>query len=243
MSEVLKCIFGKANTMDIKEGLLCVKENIANAAQSAGKTAEDIKLVAVSKFKSIDDIKTAYSLGVKDFGENYIQEFTGKYSVLSGDDILWHIIGPVQRNKVKYIADKNVLVQTVDRISLAEELAKYAEKHNKTIPMLIQVNTCGEDTKSGCTPEELFELFDKCKKLEGLSVQGLMTIGPNTDNMYEVEKCFEETYELYAKMQLQDKNIKYLSMGMTNDYTLAIKHGADIVRVGRAIFGERQYNS
>lgn len=229
--------------MDIKEGLLCVRENIAKAAQSVGKTSEDIKLVAVSKFKSIEDIKTANSLGVKDFGENYIQEFAGKYSVLGGDDILWHIIGPVQRNKVKYIADKNVIVQTVDKVSLARELAKYAVKYNKTIPILIQVNTCGEITKSGCTPEALFELFDECENIDGVCVRGLMTIGPNTDDVYEVEKCFEETYELYAKMQSQDKNIKYLSMGMTNDYTLAIKHGANIVRVGRAIFGERQYNS
>lgn len=229
--------------MDIKEGLLCVRDNIENAAANVGKTAEDIKLVAVSKFKSTEDIKTANLLGVKDFGENYIREFAEKYSVLGGDDILWHIIGPVQRNKVKYIADKNVLVQTVDRVSLATELAKYAAKYNKTIPILIQVNTCGEDTKSGCTPAELSELFCSCEDIEGLSLQGLMTIGPNTDDMYEVEKCFEETYELYAKMQSQDKNIKYLSMGMTNDYTLAIKHGANIVRVGRAIFGERQYNS
>lgn len=229
--------------MDIKEGLLCVRENIAKAAQSVGKASEDIKLVAVSKFKSIEDIKTANSLGVKDFGENYIQEFAGKYSVLGGDDILWHIIGPVQRNKVKYIADKNVIVQTVDKVSLARELAKYAVKYNKTIPILIQVNTCGEETKSGCTPEALFELFDECKNIDGVCVRGLMTIGPNTDDVYEVEKCFEETYELYAKMQSQDKNIKFLSMGMTNDYTLAIKHGANIVRVGRAIFGERQYNS
>lgn len=229
--------------MDIKEGLLCVRENIAKAAQSVGKTSEDIKLVAVSKFKSIEDIKTANSLGVKDFGENYIQEFAGKYSVLGGNDILWHIIGPVQRNKVKYIADKNVIVQTVDKVSLARELAKYAVKYNKTIPILIQVNTCGEITKSGCTPEALFELFDECQNIDGVCVRGLMTIGPNTDDVYEVEKCFEETYELYAKMQSQDKNIKYLSMGMTNDYTLAIKHGANIVRVGRAIFGERQYNS
>lgn len=229
--------------MDIKEGLLCVRENIEKAAQSVGKTSEDIKLVAVSKFKSIEDIKTANSLGVKDFGENYIQEFAGKYSVLGGNDILWHIIGPVQRNKVKYIADKNVIVQTVDKVSLARELAKYAVKYNKTIPILIQVNTCGEITKSGCTPEALFELFDECQNIDGVCVRGLMTIGPNTDDVYEVEKCFEETYELYAKMQSQDKNIKYLSMGMTNDYTLAIKHGANIVRVGRAIFGERQYNS
>lgn len=229
--------------MDIKDGLLCVKENIANAAQKVGKSPEDIKLVAVSKFKSIEDIKTAKSLGVRDFGENYIQEFVGKYSVLGGDDVLWHIIGPVQRNKVKYVADKNVLVQTVDKISLAREIAKYAEKYNKIIPILIQVNTCGEVTKSGCTPEELTELFDSCENIEGLSVQGLMTIGPNTDDMYDVETCFEKTYELYASMQSQDKNIRYLSMGMTNDYTLAIKHGANIVRVGRAIFGERQYNS
>lgn len=235
--------FRKGKVMDIKEGLLCVRENIKNAANEVGKKAEDIKLVAVSKFKSIEDIRTANSFGVMDFGENYIQEFCTKYEIFGDDNILWHIIGPVQRNKVKYIADKNVLVQTVDRLSLAQEIAKYAKRYNKQIPVLLQVNTCGEATKSGCTPSELFELFDSCKDIDGISVQGLMTIGPNTDDMYAVEKCFEETFELYEKMTEMDNNVKYLSMGMTNDYTLAIKHGANIVRVGRAIFGERQYNS
>lgn len=235
--------FRKGNTMDIKEGLFCVRENIKNAANEVGKKAEDIKLVAVSKFKSIEDIRLANSLGVRDFGENYIQEFCTKHEALGEDDILWHIIGPVQRNKVKYIADKNVMVQTVDRFSLAQELAKYAVRSGRQIPVLLQVNTCGEETKSGCAPSKLLELFEFCSDVDGISVQGLMTIGPNTDDMYAIEKCFEETFALYEKMKAADASIKYLSMGMTNDYMLAIKHGANIVRVGRAIFGERQYNS
>ena len=225
--------------MSIEEGLIHVKDNIAKAAALAGKVPCDIKLVAVSKFKSVDDIKCAYELGVRDFGENYIQELCEKYSVLEDTDILWHVIGPIQRNKVKYIADKNIFVQSLDRLSLAEELSKHAVKHKRIIPALIQVNTCGEDTKSGCAPEELLELFEQCNELSGISIQGVMTIGPNTDDEYSVEKCFEETYELFERLQRESQSVKYLSMGMTNDYELAIKHGANVVRVGRAIFGAR----
>lgn len=225
--------------MSIEEGLLGVRDSIAKAAVSCGRQPNEICLVAVSKFKSVDDIKCAYDLGVRDFGENYIQELCDKYSTLSDCDILWHVIGPIQRNKVKYIADKNIFVQSLDRLSLAEELSKHAVKHSKVIPALIQVNTCGEDTKSGCAPEELFELYEQCSKLPGISIQGLMTIGPNTDDEYEVEKCFVETNELFEKLKALSSDIKYLSMGMTNDYALAIKHGANIVRVGRAIFGAR----
>ena len=225
--------------MSIEEGLYHVKDNIAKAAALAGKAPCDIKLVAVSKFKSVEDIKCAYELGMRDFGENYIQELCEKYSVLEDTNILWHVIGPIQRNKVKYIADKNIFVQSLDRLSLAEELSKHAVKHERIIPALIQVNTCGEDTKSGCAPEELPELFEQCSKLGGISIQGVMTIGPNTDDEYSVEKCFEETYELFEKLKSTSQNVKYLSMGMTNDYELATKHGANIVRVGRAIFGAR----
>lgn len=228
--------------MNIEEGLCAVRESIARAAEKAGKKSSDIKLVAVSKFKSTDEIRTAVALGVTDFGENYIQEFVGKYTELADTDIMWHIIGNVQRNKVKYIADKKLLVQTVDKPALAEALSVSAEKLGKTIPVLLQVNTSGEASKSGCKPEELFELFDKCLECPGIDVQGLMTIGPNTDDIVSVETCFANTQKLFDSMKSNEKTkgqIKYLSMGMTNDYTLAIKHGANIVRIGRAIFGER----
>lgn len=228
--------------MGIGENLLCVRENIKKAADACGRDPSGIKLVAVSKFKSVEDIKCAVEYGVRDFGENYIQEFADKYTAIGADDVLWHIIGHVQKNKVKYIADKNVMVQTVDDISLAKELGKYAGRFGKVIPILIQVNTCGEETKSGCDPKELFHLFEDCLNVENISVEGLMTIGPNTDDFYDIEKCFEETYGLFERMKQYEKipgQIKYLSMGMTNDYHLAIKHGANIVRVGRAIFGER----
>ncbi len=228
--------------MEIEEGLLEVRNNIKAAAESAGRHADDIMLVAVSKFKSVDDILIAKSLGVNNFGENYIQEFCDKYEKIGADDILWHIIGPIQRNKVKYIIDKNIMVQTVDRIELAEELGKRADKIGKKIPVLIQVNTCKEDTKSGCMAEELDELYEKCLNIDNINVSGLMTIGPNTDDMKAIEKCFSDTYKMFDKMRQNEVvkgQIKYLSMGMTNDYMLAIKHGANIVRVGRAIFGAR----
>lgn len=228
--------------MDIKEALCTVRESIAVAAEKAGKTSSDIKLVAVSKFKSAEEIRTAADLGVTDFGENYIQEFVGKYNELGADNIMWHIIGNVQRNKVKYIADKKILVQTVDKASLAKALSEHAEKYGKIIPVLLQVNTSGEASKSGCAPEELASLFDECLEYANIDIQGLMTIGPNTDDIYSVETCFERTFKLFESMRSAEKTagqIKYLSMGMTNDYALAIKHGANIVRIGRAIFGER----
>lgn len=228
--------------MSIEEGLASVRARIKSAAESAGRKESEITLVAVSKFKPIEDIIAAKALGVKNFGENYIQEFCDKYEKLGSDDVLWHVIGPIQRNKVKYIADKNIIVETVDRLELAEELSKRAGKINRQIPVLIQVNTCKEDTKSGCMPEELEALYEKFLKLENINVSGLMTIGPNTDDMFEIEKCFAETYVLFEKMKKNENvkgQIKYLSMGMTNDYMLAIKHGANNVRVGRAIFGER----
>lgn len=229
--------------MSIEEGLAAVRASIKSAAESAGRNESDITLVAVSKFKPVEDIVTAKMLGIKNFGENYIQEFCDKYEKIGSEGILWHVIGPIQRNKVKYIADKNIIVETLDRLELAEELSKRAGKINREIPVLIQVNTCKEDTKSGCMPEELGELYEKCLKLDNINVSGLMTIGPNTDDMLAVEKCFAETYDLFEKMKQNEKikgQIKYLSMGMTNDYMLAIKHGANNVRVGRAIFGERQ---
>lgn len=224
--------------MGIEEGLLQVRENIASAARLSGRAYEDIRLVAVSKFKPCEDIMAAYALGVRDFGENYIQEFCGKEEALP-KDILWHVIGPVQRNKVKYIVGKNAIVQTVDRLSLAQELGKYAVKRDVVIPVLLQVNTCGEETKSGCEPCELLKLCEDCLGIEGIRVKGVMTIGPNTDDMLEVEKCFEETNELFQRVKAVATEADLLSMGMTNDYMLAIKHGANIVRVGRAIFGDR----
>ena len=224
--------------MGIKEGLDAVLSNIESAALGSGRKPEDIKLVAGSKFKSKEEILDAYMLGVKDFGENYVREFTEKEPQLPAD-IKWHIIGPLQRNKVKYIADKNILLQTLDRVSLAEELSKHAQKTGKTIPVLLQVNTCMEETKSGCAPSELEALFDECRQISGISIKGVMTIGPNTDDVALIERDFEQTRELFERLRSKDANVTQLSMGMTNDYQLAIKHGATIVRVGRAIFGER----
>lgn len=228
--------------MSIEESLIRVRENIRQAAELAGKTEKDITLVAVSKFKSVEEIDAAIKCGARDFGENYIQEFCDKYSKINEPSVQWHIIGNVQRNKVKYIADKNIIVQTVDKESLAAELSKHAAKHNKVIPVLLQVNTAGEETKSGVAPDELIQLMESVLPYENIEVNGLMTIGPNTDDEYEIEACFEDTYKLFEEMKSHEKikgQIKQLSMGMTNDYALAIKHGANIVRVGRAIFGDR----
>ncbi len=225
--------------MGIEENILAVRENIASAAKSAGIPSDSVKLVAVSKFKPAQDVVSAWNCGVKDFGENYVQEFRDKSDILSEKDILWHIIGPVQRNKVKYIAPKNVLVQSVDRAELAAELSRFAVKLGKRIPVLLQVNASEEETKSGCAKSEVTRLLEECMMYDGILVQGLMTIGPNTDDMTKIEECFEETRELFENMKKISADIRYLSMGMTNDYTEAIKHGANIVRVGRAIFGER----
>lgn len=222
---------------EIKEKLELVRERISTAAKASGQT--EIQLIAVSKFQSVEAICLAAEAGATSFGENYVQELCGKMPRVPYE-VEWHLIGPLQRNKVKYVAGKGILVQSVDRLSIAQELSTQSLKIGKMTPVLLQVNTCGEETKSGVSPDALPELFDQVVNLSGIRLQGLMTIGPNTTDMDAITRCFEDTRKLFEQLKQQAPQLQILSMGMSHDFETAIRCGANMVRIGSLIFGQRK---
>ncbi len=198
------------------------------------KEIGNTKLVAVSKTRSNEEILEAYNYGLRDFGENYVQELTKKMDELP-KDIKWHMIGHLQTNKVKEIVKRNIyLIQSVDSIKLAKEINKEAEKNNKTINILIEVNIAKEINKTGCNIEDLDKIIEETKKLSNINIKGLMAIAPHTDDKKEIRNAFIKMNELKEKYDLE-----LLSMGMSNDYKIALKVGTDIIRIGTKIFGER----
>lgn len=227
----------------VSENLEKVRENCKAACMKAGRNEEDMTLIAVSKTKPVSMLEEAYAAGCRDFGENKVQELVDKYEVLP-KDIRWHMIGHLQRNKVKYIVDKAYLIHGVDSFRLAEEISKEALKKNVTASILIEVNAALEETKFGVSPEETEALVRQIAKLPGIQVKGLMTIAPYVDDPEENRQYFALLRQL--SVDIASKNIdnvcmNVLSMGMTGDYAVAIEEGATYVRVGTGIFGERQY--
>ena len=228
----------------LKENYSIVRENILKACEKAGRDPESVKLIAVSKTKPAEDIEEIYSLGQRDFGENKVQELSQKIEILP-DDIKWHLIGHLQQNKVKYIIGKTELIHSVDSERLALTISKEAVKHNVTADVLIEVNVAGEESKFGVTTDETIELIEKISKLPGIHICGLMTIAPFVADPEENRPVFRKLRELsvdIADKKIDNVTMSVLSMGMTNDYIVAIEEGATLVRVGTAIFGERQYN-
>ncbi len=233
------------NLSMIKENLDSVKQNIKKACDACGRAEESVKLIAVSKTKPVEDIEQAYAYGCRDFGENKVQELVDKYEKMP-KDIRWHMIGHLQRNKVKYIVDKVYLIHSVDSIRLAEEISKEAVKKNLTVSVLVEVNVSGEESKFGASSEEALRLVEEIAKLPGICVKGLMTIAPFVENAEENRLYFAKLKQIYV--DIIQKNIdnvcmEELSMGMTGDYEVAITEGATYVRVGTGIFGERHYNT
>ena len=227
----------------IQDNLAKVEERITKACIRAGRKREDVTLISVSKTKPVEVLKEAYDLGVRCFGENKVQELCEKYETLP-KDIHWHMIGHLQRNKIKYIIDKAELIHSVDSLRLAEAIDKEAGKRNITCNILIEVNVAGEETKFGVTPEELPDLVEKISKFEHIRVRGLMTIAPFVENPEENRPIFARLRKL--SVDIASKNIdniimSVLSMGMTNDYETAIEEGATMIRVGTGIFGARNY--
>jgi pyridoxal phosphate enzyme (YggS family) len=231
---------------EIKRNFDNVKQRVAKAALSCGRNPDEIKIVAVSKSHSVDTVANGITAGIKIFGENYVQEMKEKIKQLETRNIAqpeWHYIGHLQTNKVKYIAPYVSLIHSVDSVHLAEEISKQAKKINKTIDILIQVNTSGEESKSGCQPQETCDIFRIVKDIENINVVGLMTIGSFSDD----EFIYRNEFRLLKSMkeQMNEKypevNVRHLSMGMTHDFEAAIEEGATIVRIGTAIFGERNY--
>ena len=227
----------------LKENLYQVQENMKEACRRSGRAESDVTLIAVSKTKPLPMLEEVYSLGIRDFGENKVQELVDKAEQLP-DDIRWHMIGHLQRNKVKYIVDKVYMIHSVDSLRLAEEISKEAVKRGIIVNILIEVNVAGEESKFGVTPEDTPGLVQEISHLPSILVRGLMTIAPFVENAEDNRIFFSALKKLYV--DITNKNIDnvrmdYLSMGMTGDYEVAIEEGASFVRVGTGIFGERSY--
>ena len=229
----------------IKDNLRTVEENISAACDRSGRAREDVTLIAVSKTKPVEMLREAYDSGCRDFGENKVQELVDKYDHMP-DDVRWHMIGHLQRNKVKYIVDKVYMIHSVDSLRLAEEISKEAVKKNVTVSVLVEVNVAGEESKFGTTAEETVSLVENIAKLPNIIVKGLMTIAPYVEDSEENRLYFAKLKQIYV--DITHKNIdnvymEELSMGMTGDYEVAIEEGATYIRVGTGIFGERQYTT
>lgn len=229
----------------IKENLNRVQENIRNACARAGRKEDEVTLIAVSKTKPVSMLEEAYALGVRDFGENKVQELVDKAGQLP-EDIRWHMIGHLQRNKVKYIIDKVYLIHSVDSLRLAEEISKEAVKHGVTANILIEVNVAGEESKFGVSPEDTPGLIEEISRLPAIQVRGLMTIAPFVEKAEDNRIIFNALLKLYvdiSRKNIDNVHMDFLSMGMTGDYEVAVEEGATFVRVGTGIFGERDRKS
>lgn len=225
----------------IKENIKFVQNQIDRACERSGRDCKDVVLIAVSKTKPVSMVEEAYAEGIRDFGENKVQELTDKYEKMPGD-IRWHMIGHLQRNKVKYIIDKAWLIHSVDSYRLAEEISKEAVKHSVIAKILIEVNVAGEDSKFGVSVAETESLIREIAGLPGIEIHGLMTIAPFVENPEENRDIFRTLKNL--SVDIAEKNIdnvfmEFLSMGMTGDYEVAAEEGASFVRVGTGIFGDR----
>lgn len=229
----------------IKDNLHTVEENIAAACRRGGRTRGDVKLIAVSKTKPVEMLQEAYDLGCRDFGENKVQELIDKYERMP-EDVRWHMIGHLQRNKVKYIVDKVYMIHSVDSVRLAEEISKEAVKKNVTVSVLVEVNVSGEESKFGTCVDETVSLVENISKLPNIIVKGLMTIAPYVENSEENRLYFAKLKQIYVDIihkNIDNVFMEELSMGMTGDYEVAIEEGATYIRVGTGIFGERQYTT
>ena len=221
-----------------------VEAKIEAACKRAGRDRSEVTLIAVSKTKPVEMLEEAYETGIREFGENKVQEMMDKYEVMP-KDIHWHMIGHLQRNKVKYLMGKAALIHSVDSLRLAEEISAQSVKHEVTTDILIEVNIAGEETKFGTDREEAIALVEAAAKLPNIHICGLMTIAPFVENPEDNRKYFQQIRQL--SVDIKEKNIdnvdmRILSMGMTGDYEVAIEECATMVRVGTGIFGARNYN-
>jgi pyridoxal phosphate enzyme (YggS family) len=211
--------------MSIKKQISIINNEIKDHAE----------LIAVSKTRSIEDINEAYNQGQKKFGENRVQEIVDKFNKLP-KDIEWHMIGHLQKNKVKYISEFISLIHSLDRISLANEIDKNGKKHDKSIDCLIQIKISKEESKFGLNIDELHSFYNEVKMFKNINIRGLMGMATYTDDKELVNNEFKKMKKLFEKMKSIDSNIKILSIGMSDDYSLAIKNGSNMIRVGSKIF-------
>lgn len=221
-----------------------IKEEVIQTAVKAGRNPEDVTLIAVSKTKPLADIEELIRIGVLDFGENKVQELCDKYENVS-KPVRFHQIGHLQTNKVKYVVDKAYMIHSLDSLKLAKEIEKEAAKKNVIAQVLIEVNVAEEDSKFGLKLQEVIPFLKEIKDFSHIHVNGLMTIAPLVDNPEDNRKYFRALKQLSLDIiceNIDNIDMNVLSMGMTNDFKVAIEEGATMVRVGTAIFGQRNYN-
>ena len=221
-----------------------VKKHVEEACKRVGRDPREVTVIAVSKTKPLEMVEELRKEKVLDFGENKVQEILDKYDQMPSD-VQWHMIGHLQRNKVKYIIDKVSMIHSVDSVRLAEAIEKEAAKKDICMPVLIEVNVAGEESKFGLSVEEVLPFLKEISSYEHLQVKGLMTIAPFVANPEENREVFQKLKKLsvdIAAKNINNVNMSVLSMGMTNDYQVAVEEGATMVRVGTGIFGERDYS-
>ncbi len=228
----------------IKENLAHVQENIKAACKRAGRDEKEVTLIAVSKTKPVEMIREAIEYGIIDFGENKVQEMCNKMEVIP-EKLNWHLIGHLQTNKVKYIVDKAYLIHSVDSIKLASTINELAQKKGVVCNILVEVNVAGEESKFGIKPSECESFIREISRYKNIKVRGLMTIAPFVENPEDNRVHFASLKKLLVdinRKNIDNVSMDVLSMGMTNDYEVAVEEGATLVRVGTGIFGERNYN-
>lgn len=228
----------------IKKNIQLINENIERVALNSNRKKEDITLLGVTKTVDTDEILEAIGFGITDVGENKPQELARKYNVI-GDKVRWHLIGTLQTNKVKYIIDKVYMIHSLDREALCEEIQKRAEKIDKTIDCLVQVNISKEESKHGLDRECVVDFIkNTSEKYKNINIKGLMTMAPFSSKDNEIRKVFKDLKDLsleIKELNIQGVSMDVLSMGMSNDYEIAIEEGSTIVRIGTSIFGKRNY--
>jgi pyridoxal phosphate enzyme (YggS family) len=226
--------------MDLSANLEAVKRRIAAAAERSGREAADVTLIAVSKTRSVEEIAAAAAAGATAFGENYVQELVAKQEALP--DLNWHFIGHLQSNKVRFLVPFCAMIHVVDSAHLAKEISKRATAIERVQPVLLQVDLAGEESKFGCSESDLPPVIEALQSLPGLDWQGLMTIPPLGSEPEQSRPYYRRLAELRRGLLAQgvpEENLRHLSMGMSNDYEVAIEEGATLVRIGTAIFGPR----
>lgn len=239
-----KLLSNQQRLNDINYNYNKIEENICNSALASGRKREDIIFLSATKTVEVEYINYAISLGLKYIGENKVQELLSKYEGYNLNDASLQFIGHLQSNKVRQIVDKVDMIQSVDSVKLAQEIAKQSLKREKTTDILLEVNIGKEESKSGVFPEQLEEFICSVSTLEGIRVRGLMTIPPICDDEKIISSYFSDMYKLFVDIKgknMDNVNMDFLSMGMSSDYEEAIKCGANMVRIGSSLFGARIY--
>lgn len=228
----------------IRNNISIVKEEVKKACLKSGRNSDEITIIAVSKTIDTERINYAVECGLLNLGENKVQEVMDKHDSVD-KNVKWHLIGHLQTNKVKYIIDKVELIHSVDSVKLAEEINKRAEKNNLIKDVLVQINVAMEETKFGINIEDAIDFVKSISVFNNIRIKGLMTIAPyyeDTEMVRPIFRQLKEKFDQLAQMNIPNTEMKYLSMGMSNDYKIAIEEGANMVRIGTAIFGKRNYN-